>query len=41
MKKNSYLKIALEVLLNSDRNEMFENIRDAALDGDKKNLMTF
>ena len=27
---------SLEVLLNSDRNEMFENIRDAALDGDKK-----
>ena len=29
---------SLEVLLNSDRNEMFENIRDAALDGDKKKL---
>ena len=26
----------LEILLNSDRNEIFENIRDAALDGDKK-----
>ena len=25
----------LETLLNSDRNEIFENIRDAALDGDK------
>ena len=29
---------SLEVLLNSDRNEIFENIRDAALDGDKKKL---
>ncbi len=29
---------SLEVLLNSDRNEMFENIRDAALNGDKKKL---
>ena len=29
---------SLEILLNSDRNEMFENIRDAALDGDKKKL---
>ncbi len=28
----------LEVLLNSDRNEIFENIRDAALDGDKNEL---
>ena len=28
----------LETLLNSDRNEMFENIRDAALDGDKIRL---
>ncbi len=26
---------SLETLLNSDRNEMFENIRDAALNGDK------
>ena len=29
---------SLEILLNSDRNEMFENIRDAALNGDKKKL---
>ena len=29
---------SLEILLNSDRNEMFENISDAALDGDKKKL---
>jgi len=29
---------SLEILLNSDRNEMFENIRDAALNGDKKRL---
>ena len=28
----------LETLLNSDRNEMFESIRDAALDGNKKKL---
>ena len=28
----------LEILLNSDRNEIFENIRDAALDGDKSKL---
>ncbi len=28
----------LEILLNSDRNEMFENIRDAALFGDKTKL---
>ncbi len=28
----------LETLLNSDRNELFENIRDAALDGDKTKL---
>ena len=39
MKKN--LSEGSLELLNSDRNEMFENIRDAALDGDKKNLMTF
>ena len=31
---------SLEVLLNSDRNEMFENIRDAALNGDKAKLNT-
>jgi len=29
---------SLETLLNSDRNEMFENIRDAALSGDKTKL---
>ena len=29
---------SLETLLNSDRNEMFENIRDAALSGDKLKL---
>ncbi len=29
---------SLEILLNSDRNEMFENIRDAALSGDKTKL---
>ncbi len=29
---------SLEVLLNSDRNEIFENIRDAALNGDKNKL---
>ena len=29
---------SLDVLLNSDRNEMFENIRDAAIIGDKKRL---
>ena len=29
---------SLDVLLNSDRNEMFENIRDAALNGDKTEL---
>ena len=29
---------SLETLLNSDRNEMFENIRDAALNGDKIKL---
>ena len=29
---------SLEILLNSDRNEMFENIRDAALDGNKTKL---
>ena len=29
---------SLEVLLNSDRNEIFENIRDASLNGDKKKL---
>lgn len=29
---------SLEVLLNSDRNEIFENIRDAALNGDKSKL---
>ena len=29
---------SLVVLLNSDRNEMFENIRDAALNGDKTEL---
>ncbi len=29
---------SLETLLNSDRNEIFENIRDAALDGDKIKL---
>ena len=28
---------SLEILLNSDRNEIFENIRDAALNGEKKN----
>ena len=28
----------LETLLNSDRNELFENIRDAALSGDKSRL---
>ena len=28
----------LETLLNSDRNELFENIRDAALDGNKTKL---
>ena len=29
---------SLETLLNSDRNELFENIRDAALNGDQKRL---
>ncbi len=29
---------SLETLLNSDRNELFENIRDAALSGDKTKL---
>ena len=29
---------SLETLLNSDRNEMFENVRDAALSGDKTKL---
>tara|TARA_B100000674_G_C37816308_1_gene903598 strand:- start:58 stop:1059 length:1002 start_codon:yes stop_codon:yes gene_type:complete len=29
---------SLETLLNSDRNEIFENIRDAALSGDQKKL---
>ncbi len=29
---------SLDILLNSDRNEMFENIRDAALNGDKTEL---
>ncbi len=29
---------SLEILLNSDRNEIFENIRDAALDGNKTKL---
>ena len=29
---------SLETLLNSDRNEIFENIRDAALDGNKTKL---
>ncbi len=29
---------SLDLLLNSDRNEIFENIRDAALDGDKIKL---
>ena len=33
-KKILYEK-SLEVLLNSDRNELFENIRDAALNGEK------
>ncbi len=28
----------LETILNTDRNEVFENIRDAALDGEKANL---
>ena len=28
----------LEILLNADRNEVFENIRDAALNGDKVKL---
>ena len=32
---------SLEILLNSDRNEIFENIRDAALNGNKINLTTF
>ena len=31
---------SLDVLLNSDRNEIFENIRDAAIDGIKLNLIT-
>ena len=29
---------SLEILLNSDRNELFENIRDAALNGEKNKL---
>ena len=29
---------SLDVLLNSDRNEIFENIRDAAIIGDKAKL---
>ena len=32
---------SLEELLNSDRNELFENIRDAALIGDKTKLNNF
>ena len=32
MKKNILSEDSLEILLNSDRNEIFENIRDAALE---------
>jgi len=36
--KNILSEASLEVLLNSDRNEVFENIRDAALNGDQSKL---
>tara|TARA_A100001011_G_scaffold380854_1_gene448670 strand:+ start:6604 stop:7605 length:1002 start_codon:yes stop_codon:yes gene_type:complete len=36
--KKELSEVSLEILLNSDRNEMFENIRDAALDGNKAKL---
>ena len=39
--KKEYSEDSLEILLNSDRNEIFENIRDAALNGEKINLMNF
>ena len=40
MTKNYFNEESLEELLNSDRNELFENIRDASLIGDKENLTT-
>ena len=36
--KNILSEQSLEILLNSDRNEIFENIRDAALEGNKVKL---
>tara|TARA_B100000579_G_scaffold386842_1_gene358848 strand:- start:1288 stop:2289 length:1002 start_codon:yes stop_codon:yes gene_type:complete len=36
--KKTLFEESLEVLLNSDRNEIFENIRDAALNGEKTKL---